>query len=220
MPSLSQARSPDTPTQQAQGSSQDVAGRSGGLRGQARLGNQAMQERLLGPERHSYGARTTCDLDRRHWPADVQELFARKKDLPVDKLGAGEPVIDYLPAFQAAGPGMQRIIRAHEEVHVANARPFSHAFKADLDAAASGWVLGLAGDRYVASDDYIRAYNKHHGGMHPDCEVDEKLAYAESVRVSKQVLADPTFAAERETIQATLDQIYQPEARQPTTCGK
>lgn len=185
------------------------------------LGNSAMQE-MMGTEsgatpRFSYGAQTICDLDHRYWPQGLQTKFALRADLPAAELGRGVPEVRYFSEFQSLGPGMQRIIRAHEQVHVDNARPYSSAFKAQIDDQASGWIFGVAGEKTISTNDYTAAYNDNFGGLHPSCETDESMAYKRTVEVAEQVLADPAFANEHDLVRLNLPK-FEAESDAPSTC--
>jgi hypothetical protein len=167
--------------------------------------------------RFSYGAQTFCDLDHRYWAQGLQTKFALRADLPAAELGRGVPQIRYFSEYQSLGPGMQRIVQAHEQVHVDNARAYSSAFKAQIDKNASGWLFGVAGEKTISTNDYIEAYNDNFGGMHPSCETDEAMAYKRSVEVAEQVLADPAFAEEHELVRLNLSN-FEAEADAPSTC--
>ena len=129
----------------------------------------------------------------------------------------GSLKFDMSATFQSLGPGMQRIIRAHEQVHVDNARPYSSAFKAQIDDHASGWVFGVAGEKTISTNDYTAAYNDNFGGLHPSCETDEAMAYKRSVEVAEQVLADPAFANEHDLVRLNLPK-FEAESDAPSTC--
>ena len=175
----------------ATGHNNDTSEAAGGTRGRRtltgmiqrrstpRTGPKQPQLTSVPPANYLATAATTlCDMDPMVWAdgSQVKLDYLLKRDLFVAQMGDGKPIVQYLAPYYAAGPGVKKIIEAHEQQHVLNATPYSARLKQAVDAAASGWMFGIGGDKKISSQDFIAAFNANHGGLHFDRNFDERAA--------------------------------------------
>lgn len=158
-------------------------------------------------------AETRCDMDYTHRKSEgfqaYQMLLTKRKINPYTEptfdpiWGSGEPVIDYFKTFEKQGPCMQEILVAHEEAHKKLALVPCRELKKCIDASDQSWFGGRFG-KEVSLYDYIDCLNKNYKGLPANCDADEQAAYAETVKIARQIKNETRCQAELNDINRNL----------------